>query len=379
MMRTKLHPKIVISSDDYSNNSNDLPDVSTPRAYDVNYIMSDSSSEDYSYESEAAEIDWNSKNKPRNKSYHPAVSTPSQIQIKNKIVTPHHPKLKQEIQKKAIEENSTGEFKLNNDDNQIKEINKEPIKTKQSNPENENLISNSISTENQHNDIQTDTTIKKVEEQQIFQVFYGHKNLKKIWKRQIQMTKEGTLLYICDSFKFKEYGKTHVICTKPPVNINSQHFCGMIIRHQSGTRFTLYGKKDNEITNPQLAGISFITNDNDHKIRMFRVAVPDASFPYFPSNKQEDLSRIAQKGVNVPNVKIFSTQLPVKEKGVFRLYFGGAYDVISSTKNFVIYDDGTQALAFFKIFDGMCTLKIGKQFSNLIGFAIAVAISTSPK
>ena len=147
----------------------------------------------------------------------------------------------------------------------------------------------------------------------------------------------------------------------------------MVVRHQSGSRFTLYGKSsDIGLPNPQLAGISFI--------RSFRVALPVEGHTYTAIDKQNDLSRIASRGepVQVPNVKIYQSALPVKkEDGSLTLYFG-PYSIMRSTKNFVVRDDKNSPIfTIFKTFDGICTLKVRPPFTPLIGFAIAVAISTS--
>lgn len=218
-------------------------------------------------------------------------------------------------------------------------------------------------------------------EEQTFQIVYEQKNLGKFWKRHVQMTKDDVLIYICKSIKQKPYGKVHVICTKKPVELGSPYYAGKIIRHQSGSRFTLYGKADDVgLAEPQIAGISFVNLKSNARIRMFRVALPAQDNPYTPSEKKDDLSRIAAAGDPVPNVQIFSSALPVKkEDGTLSLYFG-PYSIVRSTKNFLVRaEDGSNIFTIFKTFDGICTLKVKQPFTPLIGFAVAVAISTSTK
>lgn len=219
--------------------------------------------------------------------------------------------------------------------------------------------------------------------EQTFQIVYEQKNFQTFWKRHVQMTQNDILVYACESLKKKEYGKIHVICTKNPVELNSQYYVGMVVRHQSGSRFTLYGKSsDIGLPNPQLAGISFINLKENSSIRSFRVALPVEGHTYTAIDKQNDLSRIASRGepVQVPNVKIYQSALPVKkEDGSLTLYFG-PYSIMRSTKNFVVRDDKNSPIfTIFKTFDGICTLKVRPPFTPLIGFAIAVAISTSTK
>lgn len=219
-------------------------------------------------------------------------------------------------------------------------------------------------------------------EEQTFQIVYEQKNLSNFWKRQVQMTKDDILVYICKAAKQKPYGKIHIICTKTPVELGSPNYAGMIVRHQSGSRFTLYGKgSDIGVAQPQLAGIAFVNLKQNARIRMFRVALPETNQPYTPADKNDDLSRIAFRGDQVPNVKIYSSALPVKkEDGTLSLYFG-PYSIVRSTKNFLVRDEnnGSNIFTIFKTFDGICTLKVRPPFTPLIGYSIAVAIATSTK
>ena len=225
---------------------------------------------------------------------------------------------------------------------------------------------------------QTDNDIENT-----FQIVYQQTNLGNFWKRHVQMTKDDVLIYICKSVKKKPYGKVHVICTKQPVELSSPNLVGMIVRHQSGYRFTLYEKGDDiGVANPQLAGIAFCNLKSNSRIRMFRVAIPEIGTSYKPADKYGDLSRIASNDneSHVPNIKVYSSALPIKkEDGTLVLYFG-PYSIMRSTKNFVVRDETNSPIfTIFKTFDGICTLKVRPPITPLIGFAIAVAISTSNK
>ncbi|OHT06933.1 hypothetical protein TRFO_24886 [Tritrichomonas foetus] len=218
------------------------------------------------------------------------------------------------------------------------------------------------------------------DDEETFQIVYEQRKLLPQWKRYVQMTQRDILVYRCESVKIKQYGKVHVIVTKPPVDFNSQHYVGMLVRHQSGTRFTLHAKAEQHAApSPQLMGLSFFDmDDDDANIRTFRVAIPD--HVYTPTGKEDDLSRIAFRGKDVPGVKIWCSVMPTKhEDGTLTLDLG-PYSIVRSTKNFVIRDENRKAVfTIFKTYDGICTVKVRPPFTPLFGFAIAAAISTSSK
>ncbi|KAK8896813.1 hypothetical protein M9Y10_014734 [Tritrichomonas musculus] len=217
--------------------------------------------------------------------------------------------------------------------------------------------------------------------EQTFQITYEQKNLQTLWKRQVIMTQDDILVYICGSFKKENYGKVHIICSKKPVDLNSNYKVGMIVRHQTGTRFTLYEKVADFGESPQIAGISFVTPKENSSLRMFRVAIPSDGQPYVPTSKMGDLSRIAHENENVPpNIKVYQSELPKKKPdGSYSLSLGN-YAIVRSTKNFCIKDEnGGNSFVIFKTFGGSCTIKFKPPFTQLIAYSIAVAISTSMK
>lgn len=216
-------------------------------------------------------------------------------------------------------------------------------------------------------------------DKQEYKIMYKQKNFQANSKRCLQMTQRGILLYTCEPSKSKKYGKIHIICTQDPVNIDSPHFIGLIVRHQKGQRFTLYGKcNESENQRPQLAGISFIKIKGDIVIRHFRIALPKEGTVYY-SDKEDDLSQIAFKGKEVENIKIYSSSLPIIHPDGSLTQNFGPYSIISSRNNFIIRDEETNSSLFtsFKTYNGICTLILRPPFTPLIGIALAVAILTS--
>lgn len=219
------------------------------------------------------------------------------------------------------------------------------------------------------------------ENEQKFTISYKQKNLQALWKRQVIMTQNDFLVYICNSTKKDDYGKVHIIYDQKPAGVPSQSGVGMLVRHQTGLRFTLYEKVADYGTIPQIAGISFFNPKEDFKIRSFRIALPTDDRPYIPESKKEDLSRIAKKNENVPpNVKVYQSMMPIKKPdGTFTLNLGQII-LVRSTKNFCIKDENDQSLfLIYKTSEQALTVKFKPPFTALIAYSIAVAICTSTK
>lgn len=219
------------------------------------------------------------------------------------------------------------------------------------------------------------------EVEQVFQISY-EKSVA-LWKRPVQMTKNDVLVYRCQSFHDKQYGKIHVICNKKNlISLGSPTCQGMIVRHHIGSRFTIYEKKEGSNHFSQIAGISFIKLDGkDARIRFFNVAIADSNIDYDPPTKDGDLSRIAERGSSVQNVKIWSSVKPrYKGKGKYSLNMG-PYQIQRSVKNFVVRDDDGETILFliFKSLDGVCKIHTRPPFTPLIAFGLSVSILTSFK
>ena len=221
---------------------------------------------------------------------------------------------------------------------------------------------------------------KEDDDEQTFQMCYASKTPHILWKREIMLTQNDVLVYTCKSIK-NSYGKVHIITTKRNAETRPEFIAGMIVRHQTGSRFTLYEKFSDFGCSPQVAGISLITPKTQSDVRQFRVALPTDGEPYFAKTKMEDLSRFAYNNENVPaNVKIYESILPTKKPdGSYTLNLG-KYMIVRSTKNFCVKNENDQNIfIIFKKNGGACTIKFRPPFTKLISYAIAVAISTSIK
>lgn len=206
-----------------------------------------------------------------------------------------------------------------------------------------------------------------------------------LWKRPVQMTKNDILVFACQSVHDKVYKKVHIISTsnKNPISFTSPHYSGMIVRHQNGSRFTVFGKSEGGKPAPQLAGISFIDlNGDDSRIRYFRIAIPDEGYEYIPNvnEKDKDLSKIANIGHSLPNIKVYSSALPKKHPNGRLTLDMGPYQVKRSLKNFIIRDEDNNILfLIFKSLDGICKIKAYPPFTPIVTFGLGVAILTSMK
>ena len=211
---------------------------------------------------------------------------------------------------------------------------------------------------------------------QTYQIMYKKKHCQSNFKRQLQMVYKGDLLYLCEPKVSKTYGKVHIICTASPVDFDSPYFVGLIIRHQIGKRFTLHGKSEQQGQQmPQLAGISFIKVNG---ITTLRITLPVEGYVHLPSDKEGDLSRIALRGEELPNIKIFSSAVLNKKEDLFLSF--GYHSVLQSKDNFIITDELNKPIVkLFRSFSGLFSLEIIPPFTPLIGMALAVAILTSSR
>ncbi|KAK8891570.1 hypothetical protein M9Y10_028783 [Tritrichomonas musculus] len=202
-----------------------------------------------------------------------------------------------------------------------------------------------------------------------------------LWRRAVQMTKNDVIVFRSQPSHNKKYGRVQIVCNQNPVSFDSPYFQGMVVRHQNGSRFTVFGKPNGAQDPPQLAGISFIDlSGDDSRIRYFRLAIPEEGNIYNTQNKENDLSRLASIGNPVPGVRIWSSSLPKKhENGKLTLDMG-PYQVKRSLKNFVIRDtDESILFLIFKTVNGICKIKTRKPITPIVAFGLGVAIMTSMK
>lgn len=436
--------KMQLSFSSEGSSSDDLPTITTVSTVtSTPNLITDSESYSYSYESSgnhSNEVDWTSKNRstretiqrkpqppqqPTNQTEAPPETQHKRVFRRNyqknsqpeKPALQQQPQAKTEVRKKREESdsydsdsNSSNEDK----DTQVQKNIHEQISKRMSQPE-ENPVDTNNQTRHstrQHHQSSTgapqkyekakpippetpivihpiDADYLKNEKppapngilpEETFQVIYEPKKSIALWKRHIQMTKNDILVFRSESTKLQPYGKVHIISTsKGPIEIDSKSYYGMIVRHQSGYRFTLYSTSQHAMPPPQIAGICFVDLKNENaNIRMFRIAIADE--PYTPSGKENDLSRIAYRGNEIPGVKVYSSELPMKQSNGTLTLDLGPYSIIRSIKNFIIRSpEGVPLFTIFKTFDGICTIKIRPPFTPIIAFALAVAISTSSK
>ena len=360
-------------SDSYSDSS-DLPTISTAltAGNPINMFSTSSDDEKSDKNTESSEekpqVDWNSKTpkKPEQQQPRPPQKRKVRRPIsktnpppKHEVIIPQKSEevLQQEMQQKKQEQH---EENINNDNDQT------PSQEQQ---------------KPQTNITPQPSQPKIVPDEETFQIVYEQGKFLPNWKRFVQMTQNDILVFRAESKKVKPYGKTHIICRKPPCDVHSEYYAGMYVRHQSGARFTLYPKPENDQKPSQILGLSFINlDDDDANIRTFRIAISEESVQYCPTDKHDDLSRIAKKGLVVPDIKVYSSVLPKKNDDGSLTLDLGEYTIIRSTKNFIVRDSDNQPIfTLFKTFDGICTMKIRPPITPLMGFSIAIAIVTSTK
>ncbi|OHT09144.1 hypothetical protein TRFO_22163 [Tritrichomonas foetus] len=201
-------------------------------------------------------------------------------------------------------------------------------------------------------------------------------------KNDIHMTFNDQVVYYSKETK-TAIGKCHIICTDRQLDRYSSSYVGSIKKSQRLSRFTLYvpageqyGTKEAE-----MLGMAFYdeTGIKDFKGRTFRFAIPKTT-PYFPANKQMNLSRIALANVQSDDIKLYHSKLPeILPGNKHILQFGKVY-IVRSVKNFIVEDEqGNVIFMIYKSSDGICSVRIAPPITPLIAFAISIAIITSPK
>ena len=183
--------------------------------------------------------------------------------------------------------------------------------------------------------------------------------------------------------KKTKIGNCFVICTDANIDCYSKSYQGSLKISQSSTRFTLFTPQGEQYQSHEgeAMGLSFYDPKEIkcYGVRAFRIALPKRQ-PYFPSTKDMNLSKIAQKNVQSDDIQIFSSKLPELFPGpVLKLQFGSVH-VISSVKNFILEDgNGNVIFMIYKSSNGMCSIRIAPPITPLIAFAISIAIITSKK
>ena len=103
---------------------------------------------------------------------------------------------------------------------------------------------------------------------------------------------------------------------------------------------------------------------------------------YNEEDKVNDLSRIAKRGEDFPDVQILHTLLPKKNSdGNYILQYYAPFHSKKSVKNFAIRDNNDEETLFIicQISFGFCKLIRKDPITPLISFAMAVSILTTKK
>lgn len=209
-----------------------------------------------------------------------------------------------------------------------------------------------------------------------------------VWKKtvrsksHIQFVFNDEIMFHSKEKKTK-IGNCHIICSDENIDCYSKSYIGSLKKSQNRTRFTLFTPQGEQYQTHEgeVMGLSFY-DPKDIKcygVRAFRIALPK-KLPYFPSTKEMNLSKIAQKNVKSDDIQIFSSKLPELFPGpVLKLQFGNVH-VVSSVKNFILEDEnGNVIFMIYKSSNGMCSVRTAPPITPLIAFALSIAIITSNK
>ncbi|OHT08076.1 hypothetical protein TRFO_23517 [Tritrichomonas foetus] len=223
---------------------------------------------------------------------------------------------------------------------------------------------------------------KKPDENKDYIIMYESNTFKSLWKRSIRMILNENVVFVCRSAN-TQFGKTHIVCSKFPCEIDSPTFEGLIVRHQSGYRFTLLTRNEND-EYFQSMGFAFLHNvKSDRTIRAFQLAIPAEGNPVpvtTEKNKENDLSRIALSSQPPNNVKIYRSVLPrIGNDGTYVINLG-IKESIPSTKNFIIEDNsGKNVMKLYKASNRFMGIRVLGDLPPIVMYTISVAITTSSK
>lgn len=207
---------------------------------------------------------------------------------------------------------------------------------------------------------------------------FGHKN-------NLHMTFNDRVVYYSREAK-TEIGRCHLICTDTNLNRYSNSYVGSLKKSANLSRFTLFvpAGEEHQTRESEIMGIAFYDYKDEtcNKVfrgRTFRLAMPK-TFPYFPANKEMNLSRLAMREIVSDDILLFRSKLPTEiGNNKYRLDFGNVY-VVSSIKNFVIENDDHQIIfMIYKSANGICSVRFAAPFNSLMAFGLAIAIITSQR
>lgn len=422
-----------------SSSSDELPELNTAQINDnQDNIQFESESEYESYSYEAEEINWKS-NKSSNHKVHPPITKTSTfvrrpIQRGQNTINQRgrRPIPKPKQQEKIQNEQQSEKRKSNINQIQTKnlQVQQEKEENQDSSKEEEEELHNN---EEQENQTQTqETEIPQQEETEIelsnqqdlhsmdsislstsetnqcntmpnllnnqpqvteenhtnssnsngiYQIVYQSINMR---RRKVSMFFDERLVYYSQPYKDKVYGSVNIISTKNnTIDTNSPNCIGMIMRNRKNSRFLVIGKSDGTNPPPQIVGIHFSKLSGEYSnFRHFKIAIPTNEMFYNANDKVNDLSKIAKRGEDFPDVQIFHTLLPKKNSdGKYILQYYAPFYSKKSPKNFAIRDNDDEETLFLicQVSFGFCKLIRKDPITPLISFAIAVSILTTKK
>lgn len=368
------------SSNSESEDINDLPKLQTKKTAQQSSTLTlifSASSDEYE-ESEGSspvaqqqeEVDWAPKDKPKHRQE--SINTKKRAKpIKEK---------KEIIQK--VEQDFEDEFVIQNDVQTLEEDFIQPVEIK---PYTSTYEAPKIIQPEQVVSIPKSIDINTPADQcQLYTLqIYGESKISR-WKRNFRFIKNEEVIFESNPHKY-ENKKTHVICSKPPIQRYSQTCKGVLKQHESGKRFTLTAKSEkNQGKFSEIMGLAYFDPEEMKDVKAFVMIYPkEGQEPYFPLTKKESLSRLARnslKGHIGDQFEIFKSKLPTKDsEGVLHLGLGVQY-VVPSIKNMLICDaNGRKIFMIYKVSDGALNVKFAPPLTELIAFSIAIAVSTSTK
>ena len=157
-----------------------------------------------------------------------------------------------------------------------------------------------------------------------------------------------------------------------------------VFYHQHSTRFTITttsSSTPNSFMENGLAGVGFYNQriNSLTNARVMNICLP-TRIPYTAIDKENELSRIAIKGISSEGIKVFQSVLPhLNDRGELTNYFGKSY-AVASIKNLIVVDDKTKKpiYLFLRASKAMFSIRYDKDlFSPEVAFCIGLTICES--
>ena len=181
-----------------------------------------------------------------------------------------------------------------------------------------------------------------------FEVF---ENDRFLYKSELRDTSIGTCYIINSGFRIDRYSK---------------NFIGLLKKHELGKRFTYFTPAGEKYApnNCESMGVCFWDNKNPNYRKLLMV-IPPLDIPYFPNNKEGNLSRIAKSG-NIPEgFEFYNSNTTVEFEGYLK-----------SIKNIQILSSDLRIIfSFIKFSENNFLITFQSPFTASLAFALSIAIS----